>query len=115
MKQLLLLITIFIFLGCNSSKYEDYIKSETINTECYIYHVGQYKYSKVQGYVYYHGIKIEVDNGNTGYYYKKYKIKPGDIINVQVTIYQKYAFTTNPYSDDIVLHASEIDVNKYEY
>ena len=111
-KALLFLITCFL-ISCGPPRNE-YIKSETIYTDVYVTEVGVYKYSKIQGYIIYNNLKLEVDNGNNGYYYKRYSIKPGEKIKRRVIVYQQYYYTTNPYKDDLILSTSDVDFSDYE-
>lgn len=112
-KILLCLILAITFFSCNNSN--TLIDTKYVTTDFYITHVATNKYSKVQGYIIYNGIKLQCDNGNTGYYYKKYNLKPGDIINQTFTVYVYNYFTNNPYSDDVRIHVSDVNVFNYEY
>jgi hypothetical protein len=109
----LIIIIVCLSFGCtnNTSKPICY---ETVNTSVYITNVFTAKYSKVQGYIYYRNFKLDIDNGNTGYYYKKYNLTSGDIINGNVTIYQQSYYSNNPYKNDLILSTSEVDFSKYE-
>jgi hypothetical protein len=71
------------------------------------------KYSKVNGYFYYkignNNIKMKIDNGGSGYHYKRYNISKGDTLpKVRVKIYQKYR---NNNKDGFV--TSDINIEEY--
>ena len=102
------LIVIILFLYSCNNKQEKYFKSETITTDFYITDVNVYKYSKVKGYIIYNNIKVPIDNGNTGYYYKKYNRKPGDILKSHIIL--NY-FSTN-YGYEIVF--GDVNISKFE-
>jgi len=108
-----IIILLFIAYGC-SSNHSEYEIVENINTNCYITKVSTFKYSKVQGYIYYKGIKLEINNGNSGYYYKKYNLKSGDVIITNITIYKRLYYAMDPYKNDLILSTSDIDVTNYE-
>jgi hypothetical protein len=105
------LLFVGIFYSCNQN--DKIITSEKIITDVYITDVFKAKYSKIQGYIYYNNIKLEIDNGNSGYYYKNYSIKAGQKIKRSVIVYQRYYFTTDPYKNDIILSTSDIDFSDF--
>ena len=113
MKNYIFVLFGIIFFGCSGNK-NNYNVLENINTNCYITKVSKYKYSKIQGYIYYKGIKLDIDNGNTGYYYKTYNLKEGDIIVANITVYQREYSSNNPYKNDLILSTSDLDATKYE-
>mgnify|MGYP003651861114 FL=1 len=103
----LYLVLALVITSC-STKTEGYLKKETINTEFKIQDIITCKYTGVNGYIIYNGIKVHVDNGSNGYYYKKYKLSEGQTIKVTVNIY----YYSTPYGYE--LRFSDIDVSKYE-
>ena len=103
----LYLVLALVITSC-STKTEGYFKKETINTEFKIQDITTYKYSGVKGYIIYNGIKVHVDNGLSGYHYKKYKLSEGQTIKVTVNIY----YYSTPYGYE--LRFRDIDVSKYE-
>lgn len=109
MKKLLFLLTILCITSCSS---REFLKTEVIDTKCYIDNVSVCKYSKVEGHIYYKGISLGVDNGNEGYYYKHYSLKPGDVINVKIHIDQYVV--PDMYKYNITLETRAIDVSNYE-
>ena len=111
MKKLLFIIVVLLSLSCNKNKWR---KLESIRTDVHITDVNVYKYSKVQGYIIYKGIKMDVDNGNTGYYHKKYDLYPGDIIRQSIVIYMKEDYNNDPYKNDVVLSTSDLNLTYYE-
>ena len=113
MKILLFVILIIVLNSC-SSKVNEYFYSETIYTQVHITEVNEYKYSKVQGYIIYKGIKLDVDNGNSGYYHKKYRLNTGDVIYKKVTIFQSSHYDNDPYKYSVLLSTSDIDFSEFE-
>ncbi len=108
-------ILCFIFVMLLSSCEEDKaFKVDTIETEVAITHVGVYKYSKIQGCINYHGIILDVDNGNSGYYYKHYNLKPGNRVKRIVRVYYHLYQDNNPYKNAIVLSTGEVNFRDYE-
>lgn len=49
-----------------------------------------------------------IDNGNTGYHYKKYNLWEGRIIRTQITVYQNYE------GNRLVLTPSDLNLSMYE-
>jgi hypothetical protein len=80
----------------------------TITTQFYVTDIIVAKYSRVEGYIIYKGNQIPAHNGSSGYYYKKYSLKPGDVINVQVDI-----STSNNGFDATTLRTSGVDLSSY--
>lgn len=107
MKKILLILITLIVISCNQTK--DFYLSERITTNVYITNVSVAKYTKIIGYVIYKGIMIDVDNGNTGYYYKHYKIKKGDVVVRTLTIYHSQIATGSPYKKGVGLTTSDIN------
>lgn len=105
--SVILLSLVLMFPSCVLST-DGYIRKETITASVVIDQVGVYKYSKVEGHINYDGFKIHVDNGNTGYYYKKYRLVEGQTILVPLTIY--YYSTPSGYE----LRFDDIDVSRFE-
>lgn len=98
-------------MSCDRNEYKIV---DNLKAEIYITKVQKAKYSKIQGYFYWHGIKLEVTNGNSGYHYKTYNLKEGDVIKANIIIYQQIYSTTDPYKDDIILSTSDIKAEIYE-
>jgi hypothetical protein len=115
MKKLIYLLLIILITSCAGNKQEDFNKLEVIqNADVHIIKVFVAKYSKVIGCINYKGIILEVDNGNTGYYHKKYNLVPGQVIKTMVIVYQKNVYNNDPYKSDVMLSTSDIDVSQYE-
>lgn len=113
MRKFIFLFALIITLSSCVSKNEHF-SSETVLTNVYVTKVSVYKYSKIQGYIMYNGIKLEIDNGNSGYYHKKYRINNGDVILRRVTVFQSDHYDNNPYKYSVLLSTSEIDFSDYE-
>lgn len=114
MKNIIYIFLITFLLQSCCGNDNDYTKIETITTDVYISSVDTYKYSKVVGYLYYKGIRLDVDNGNSGYYYKEYNLRPGDVIKANVSIYQHNYRGSDPYKNDVILSTSDLDLIQYE-
>jgi hypothetical protein len=102
---------ILLVIGCLSScsnKNDGYFKKETIKTKLIITEVYKAKYSIVKGYIIYNNIRVPIDNGGDGYYYKDYNLTVGSEINTLITIY--YYSTNHGYE----LVFSDADVSVYE-
>lgn len=99
------LITIFLF-SCRNKPV--ILKQEYINVQFVIHSVKTYKYSKVEGYFTYQGIDIWADNGNTGYYYKRYNLSKNQVIPMKICL--TYIQTNYGYA----VYTDDIDVSKYE-
>jgi hypothetical protein len=116
MQNTILLFMGLLFNSCNS--HYDYllnekitlIKKETISIDFHIKYINTMKYSKVRGYVFYKGFKIYINNGNSGYYYKKYNLKENDIIKVNLNIY----YYDHSYSNGYETFFGDVDLSKYE-
>lgn len=113
MKKYLKIILLFVGIFYSCCDQNKIIKSEKIITDVYITDVFKAKYSKIQGYIYYNNIKLEIDNGNSGYYYKNYSIKVGQKIKRSVIVYQRFYITNDPYKNDIILSTSDIDFSDF--
>lgn len=83
-------------------------KQETITTDVVITDVTVSKYSVVKGIVVHNGISMNVDNGTTGYYYKRYNLAPNQIIKQNLT-FSYY----NDYKGYVVM-VNDLDVTQYE-
>ncbi len=81
---------------------------ETITTDFYITNTYTAKYSKVIGYVKYKDLILYADNGNSGYYYKKYNLSAGDTVKVTLDVYKTWE------GRGLVLTTSDIDLSEYE-
>lgn len=83
---LIAVIASFLMTSCMapSPKYESV---RTVQTHVTITNVSVGKYTRVEGFIDYCDIRIPVDNGGTGYYYKKYDLMEGQSIPRTVTIY----------------------------
>ena len=101
-----ILLAVVLFSSC-TNKNDGYFKHDRINTIFYVNDAYKAKYSKVKGYIIYNGIKVPIDNGNAGYYYKDYSLKVGDKIDVKIDIYY---YSTN-YGYELVF--GDVDVSKY--
>ncbi len=96
----------FTAFSCN--KGYEYQKVETVYADVHITHVAEYKYSKVEGYIIYNNIILNVDNGNSGYYHKKYSLKKGDVVKRNVTVFHQINY------DKTTLYSKEVDFYEYE-
>ena len=107
MKKLILLLTLLLLQSCMSSFKTSRI--DTINTNVYVTNVYTAKYSRVEGYIIYKNQKIFVNNGSSGYYYKKYNIHIGECLpNQRITIYKVKS------SNEITYKGSDIDIKYLE-
>lgn len=95
-----------VFSSC-SNKSEGYFKHDVVNTTFYVNDVYKAKYSKVEGYIIYNNIKVPIDNGNKGYYYKDYSLKIGDEIETKIDIY----YYSTSYGYELVF--GDVDVSRY--
>ncbi len=102
-----IIVLMTIFYSC-SNKNDGYFKHETVNTLFYIEEIYIAKYSKVKGYIIYNNIKVPIDNGGNGYYYKKYNLKNGDKINTRINIY----YYSTAYGYELVF--DDVDISNYE-
>ena len=88
MKKIALIVALSIILMTScmgpSPKYESV---RTVQTYVTITHVSVGKYTRIEGFIDYYDIRIPIDNGGTGYYYKEYSLKEGDRVQKTVTIY----------------------------
>lgn len=104
MKKIILILIMFIFISCESYTYK---VVETFDTTVHITEVYTAKHSKVNGYIIYKNTKLPIDNGSSGYHYKKYNLSQGDTLpNTRVTIYQRFV---NGKKD--IIYTSELDVS----
>ena len=95
-----------VFSSC-SNKSDGYFKHDTVNTTYYVNDVSKAKYSKVKGYIIYKNIKVPIDNGNKGYYYKDYSLNVGDEIETTIDIY----YYSTSYGYELVF--GDVDVSSY--
>lgn len=101
-------ILLAVVLFSCSNKNDGFFKKETIETYFTITDVYKAKYSKVKGYIIYNDIKVPIDNGNNGYYYKDYNLSVGNKIKTSISIYY---YSTN-YGYELVF--GDADVSRYE-
>jgi hypothetical protein len=80
------LMTSFLMTSCMAPK-PKYESARTVQTYVTITHISDGKYASVEGYIDYCDIRIPVNNGGTGYYYKKYDLREGQRVTRTVTIY----------------------------
>jgi hypothetical protein len=106
MKKVIYLFLLFGLFSCAGAPKDGY--TETVIADVYIYKMYTGKYSKVEGYFMYRGLKMYIDNGNSGYHYKKYNLWEGRIIRTQITVYQNYE------GDRLILSPSDLNVSMYE-
>lgn len=85
MKNFLLFISLFFLLSCSESA-DEAIRFESYKTTFYVEEIQEAKYTRVKGYIYHNNLKVPLDNGSEGYYYKKYKLLPGDKIPVDINV-----------------------------
>lgn len=105
MKNLIIILLFFMFLGCSGPGIPP--SSEAINTKFFVTEVYKAKYSRVEGYIFYNGIQIPADNGSSGYYYKEYYLKPGDVIVV-------YTYITKEYTENgVTLYTSDLNLDQF--
>lgn len=95
-----------VFSSC-SNKREGYFKHDVVNTTFYVNEVYRAKYSKVKGYIIYNNIKVPIDNGTKGYYYKDYSLNVGDEIETRIDIY----YYSTSYGYELVFR--DVDVSRY--
>jgi hypothetical protein len=95
-----------VFSSC-SNKNEGYFKHDTFNTTYYVTDVYKAKYSKVKGYIIYNKVKVTIDNGGKGYYYKDYSLNVGDEIETTIDIY----YYSTSYGYELVF--GDVDVSRY--
>lgn len=114
MKKIILITFLLLVLSSCSNSSDGYINKINITTNYTITRVSIGKYTKVIGYINNGGFKYTVTNGNTGYYYKKYSLKEGDIIKINIDLYQYRYNTNNPYKDDSLITTSDVDLSLYE-
>jgi hypothetical protein len=83
---LIAVISSFLMTSCMapSPKYESV---RTVQTYVTVTHISVGKYTNVEGFIDYCDIRIPVDNGGTGYYYKEYSLVEGQRIPRTVTVY----------------------------
>ena len=112
MKKIFFVLILICSFSCARKGYE-FVNSETIYTDVYITEVRKAKYSKIEGTIYYNNIKMDIDNGNDGYYYKDYNLHAGDVVKRKVTIYQQAHYSNNPYKNDVLLSTSDVDFSDY--
>ena len=101
-----ILLVVVLFSSC-SNKNDGYFKHDRVNTIFYVNDIYKAKYSKVKGYIIYNEIRVPIDNGNAGYYYKDYNLNVGDTIEVKIDIYY---YSTN-YGYELVF--GDVDVSRY--
>jgi len=106
MKKIIYLFLLFGLFSCAGQPKDGY--TETVTADVYIYKMYTGKYSKVYGYFMYRGLKMYIDNGNSGYHYKKYNLWEGRIIRTQITVYQNYE------GDRLILTPSDLNLSMYE-
>ena len=108
--KILILTLTFVLVSCNSKGFDErVIEYYNPTLDVTITEVNRAKHSSVEGYATFNGIKYYVTNNSSGYYYKEYSIKPGDVIQADVTIY-----FLRENNGDIRITNSGIDVSKYE-
>lgn len=105
--KVLLLVVSLLIVSCGK-RTDGYFKRETIDVKVKITYVSRAKYSKVEGYFVRDGIQVPIDNGNSGYHYKTYNLKEGQVINCR--IYKYYTSIRDGYKVEF----SDLDVSKYE-
>lgn len=103
---ILVILSSLIFSSC-SNRRENFFKHERINTTFYVNEVVKAKYSRVRGFIIYNNIKVMIDNGTQGYYYKDYDLTVGDKIESKIDIYYY------PISDGYKLVFGDVDVSRY--
>ncbi len=106
MKKILFILSIVLLCSCAPKDMSE-VQNETVYTDIHITSVEQYKYTIVKGYIFYNDIKLPIINGSSGYYYKKYSIKPGDIVKMNVTIYTKYEYNRT------IITTGEVDFSEF--
>jgi hypothetical protein len=106
MKKILFILGVLMICSC-APRNMDEVQNETVYTNIHITSVEQYKYSRIEGYIFYNGIKLPILNGSTGYYYKKYIIKPGDIVKKNVTVYIEYEYNRT------IITTGEVDFSEF--
>lgn len=103
---ILIILSSLVFSSC-SNRRDNFFKHEKINTTFYVNEVVKAKYSRVRGFIIYNNIKVMIDNGVQGYYYKDYNLTVGDKIESKIDIYY-YSI-----SDGYKLIFGDVDVSRY--
>lgn len=106
MKKILLLALV-VLASCECGKQEAY-KTLVHPAKIKIDQINEAKYTMVYASFVYNDIVYKITNGNTGYYYKKYSLKPGDVIDYDVKLY----FAHGKESDEI--YFDNMDLTRYE-
>lgn len=105
-KYLYIIVFILTFVGCAGPRQED--AHESIQTKFYVTEITKAKHSRVSGYITYNGIRIPASNGSSGYYYKEYNLREGQVIDVNVGIIRQYEYNR------VTLITTDVDLRKYE-
>ena len=103
---ILIILSSLVFSSC-SNRRDNFFKHEKINTTFYVNEVVKAKYSRVRGFIIYNNIKVMINNGVQGYYYKDYNLTVGDKIESKIDIYY-YSI-----SDGYKLIFGDVDVSRY--
>lgn len=115
MKTYLLLIAL-LFSSCMCRRKEDADRHVHLSNHLVkITKVQVSKYTYVYGITTYKGKDYKVKSTN-GYYYKKYKLKPGDEIYIDIDIYIfiDKKDENNLYDDVATLQFESLDLRRYE-
>lgn len=122
MKKLIYILLIITLISCdnkadeyfiNSIKQDEIIGIKPLKTKVHITKYFTGKHTKIYGYVIINGIKYDVNNGNTGYYYKNYNIRPDDIVDANIIFYTYKRTKTNG-TIEIYNTVSELDFKAFE-
>ena len=97
------ILTVFLSSCCTK-----YFKKDLIKTTFTVTDLREGKYSVIEGYIVYNNIKIFINNGNDGYYYKNYNLSIGQSFKTNVFVY--YYHTYYGYE----LKFGDVDFSKYE-
>lgn len=110
-----LLSALLLGAACNKNKEEANQVITLQNHPVIITEVREGKYTVVYGEFNYRGSTHQI-HSNDGYYYKQYKLKPGDIIKVDLTlyVYRDFKKLDNPYDDVIEIEAEDMLLTSHE-
>lgn len=85
------------------------IKKEIVYVGVHITEVRKAKYSKIEGFVVYQGIKFYIDNGQQGYHYKEYNLSRNDVVTLPLT----FVYYSSTDDNSVNIRPLDPDFNKY--
>ena len=114
MKKFLILILSLLIFSCAKKKDNNCSRVHFENIPVRIAHISKAKYTKVIGYVTIQGMQFCVTNGNSGYYYKKYRLSPGQIIYEDFDLNKCVDTGIYGHTDRITYTLSDLNVSRFE-